>query len=57
MYAVVGVGEEEGEIGKGRGGEGRQYGDILTFTNGITDENILSVIPSVIMPMKGHVTV
>jgi hypothetical protein len=36
-----------------RGGEGRQRGDILTFTDGITDENISSVIPSAILTVKG----
>ena len=34
---------------RNRGEEGRQHGDILTFTDGITDENI----PSVILPVKG----
>jgi hypothetical protein len=34
---------------KNRGGEGRQSGDILTFTDGITDGLIMSVNPSVIL--------
>jgi hypothetical protein len=38
---------------RNRGGEVRQLGDILTFTDGITDENILSMIPSVILTVKG----
>jgi len=40
------VGEEEGEIGEGRG-------DIFTFTDGITNEIFLSVILSVFMSVKG----
>ena len=40
------VGEEEGEIGEGRG-------DIFTFTDGITDEIFLSVILSMLMSVKG----
>jgi hypothetical protein len=36
------------------GGGGGQRGDILTFTDIITDENISSaVIPSMIFPVKG----
>ena len=43
-----------GELGWGRrrrnrGGEGRQSGDILTFTDEFTDERIPSMIPSVIL--------
>jgi len=38
---------------QGRGGEGRQRGDILTFTDGITDIIFSSVIPSAILSMKG----
>jgi hypothetical protein len=33
---------------RNRGGKGRQRGDILAFTNGITDGHILSVYPFVI---------
>ena len=39
--------------GEGRGGEGRQRGDILTFTDRITDIIFSSVIPSAILPVKG----
>jgi len=38
---------------RNRGGEGQQCGDILTFTDGITDENIPLVIPSAILTVKG----
>ena len=38
-----------GRIRRNRRGEGWQHGDILTFTDGITDGNI----PSVILPVKG----
>jgi len=46
-----------GELGWGRrrrnrGGEGRQSGDILTFTNGITDKILPSVIPSVMLTVN-----
>jgi hypothetical protein len=34
---------------RNRGAEGRQSGDILTFTVGITDRLLLSEIPSVIL--------
>jgi hypothetical protein len=39
--------------GEGRGGEGRQRGDILTFTDRITDIIFSSVIPLAILPVKG----
>jgi hypothetical protein len=37
---------------RNRGGSGRQCGDILTFTNRITDEIFPSVIPTAILPVK-----
>jgi len=44
--------EEGGEI-RGRGGEGRQHGDILAFTDGIPDGHIMLVYSSVILTMNG----
>jgi len=51
-----------GELGWGRrrrirGGEGRQNGDILTLTDGITNGLLLSVIPSVILTVNWYVTI
>jgi len=47
-----------GELGWGRrrrnkGGEGRQSGDVLTFTDGITDGLISLVMPSTILLVNG----
>jgi len=47
----------KGELGWGRrrrnrGEEGRQSGHILTFADGITDELLLSEIPSVILTVN-----
>ena len=43
----AGMGEEEGEIGEGRG-----RGDIFTFTDGIINRNISLMIPSAILLVK-----
>ena len=37
---------------RNRGGEDLQSGDILTFTDGITDEILLLVIPSAILTVN-----
>jgi hypothetical protein len=46
-----------GELGwerkrRNRGGEGRYSGDILTFTDGITDEILQSELPSIILTVN-----
>jgi hypothetical protein len=38
---------------RNRGGEGRQRGDILAFTDGILNGHILSVYSSVILTVNG----
>jgi hypothetical protein len=48
----------KGELGWGRrrrnrGGESRQSVYILAFTDGITDDHVLLVYPSVIMTVNG----
>jgi hypothetical protein len=38
---------------RNRGGEGRQSGYILTFTDGIIDGLVLSLNPSVVLTVNG----
>jgi hypothetical protein len=60
MFRGVGdclqFGREElgwGRRRRNRGGESRQSVDILTFTDGITDEHVMLVYPSIILTVNG----